>query len=57
METDPRGWSAAERCGAILLLALAVGLGFIAADIMFGTSKFFRRDCCEEETVPGDTSS
>ncbi len=48
-------WSRGERAGAVLLALLALGLGFIAADILTG-GRVFTRGCCgeqEEATVAG----
>lgn len=55
MET---GWTLTEKAGAVVLLILAIGLGFIAADIMFSgkTGSLLKRNCCpDEEAVPGDS--
>lgn len=41
-------WSRGERAGAVLLALLALGLGFIAADILAG-GRVFSRGCCGEE--------
>ena len=37
-----------DRAGAVLLGMLALGLGLIAADLMFG-GKVFTRGCCADD--------
>lgn len=55
-ETIPdQAWSRAEIAGAVLLAVLAVGLGFIAADILIG-GRVFKRGCCSDsEAAAGDS--
>lgn len=41
-------WSRGEIAGAVLLGLLALGLGYIAADILIGGRFGFRKGCCDD---------
>jgi hypothetical protein len=48
MTDENPGWSRAEKAGAVLLLLMALGLGFVAGDILLG-GRLLRRGCCQDQ--------
>lgn len=41
-------WAMKDKAGAILLAVLAIGLGLIAADLLFG-GKVLTTGCCDDD--------
>lgn len=52
-DEDTPPWGKGERAGALLLAVLAIGLAFIAADILTG-GKLTRRGCGCDDARTGD---